>query len=116
MLDPLYKAQLAQTAHIPNSVLGNLTITHPYHPLNARSFDILMARQVNGTRRYSLRVGDNILCIPESWTDRCAIQPSQVESGAVIFNASHLAELVELLKSMKGFAEISAKPIDKPNN
>jgi hypothetical protein len=114
--DPLHKAQSVHTAHISNNNFGNLTITHPYHPLNGKSFDILKIKQINGARRYSLHVDNDILCVPESWTDRCAIQSNQVELGTAIFDMRHLTELVELLRSIKFISENSVIYIDKLND
>ena len=91
-------------------------IIHPYHPLYGKTFDILKVQQVNGIRRYSLCVGDDIRCVPESWTDRCIVQAIQSESEEFIFDVRYLAELVKLLKSIKFYAENPAKLIDSPNN
>jgi len=81
------------------------------------AFEILKVKKSNGVRQYSLRVGDDVLCVPETWTDRCiyGTPPVESETGAP-FDARHLAELSELLKSIKSFSETEAKTIDKSNN
>ena len=92
------------TAHLFNQALGKLIITHPYHSLRGNECEILKVKEINGIRRYSLRTGDGVICVPESWTDRCHIQQNELEN--VPFDARHLVELSELLKSIKNARKI----------
>lgn len=103
-----------QIAHRLNHVLGSLTITHPYHPLKGRIYDVLKVKEINSVRYYSLRVDDDITCVPESWTDRCIAVQS--ESTGIPFDARHLANLAELLKSLKYFSIEQVNPIDKSDH
>jgi hypothetical protein len=94
--------------------LGKFTITHPYHPLNGKSYDILKLTTISGVRHYLFLLADEIYCVPESWTDRCAIETSQPRAD-VPFDARHLAELADLLKAIKVFAKNAIKSVDGLN-
>jgi hypothetical protein len=96
-------AHSAQTAHIRKQVLGKLMITHPFHPLSGKTYDVLNVKQANGTNRYSIRCGDDILCVPESWTDRCVAKTSIDELVVSVFDARQLAELAKLIKQLNVF-------------
>ena len=81
--------------------MGSLTITHPYHPLKGQTYDILQIRKKNGERRYSLRIDNDVICVPESWTDR-SVLPKIESSGEISlpFNVHDLLELTRLLKAI----------------
>ena len=82
--------------------MGSLTITHPYHPLKGQSYDILKIKKINGERRYSLRVDDDVVCVPESWTDRCIVHQIDLsEDRHLPFSAAELAELAGLLRDLQ---------------
>ena len=95
--------------------MGKLTITHPFHPLRGQSYDILKVKEVSGAKRYSLRIGNDVLCVPESWTDRHIYQLDSTETEQVPFNVFCLFELVTLLKEKKNFVEISPNTVDNKN-
>lgn len=88
-------------AHLLNPVLGSLTITHPYHPLKGQNYDILKIKKINGVRHYSLDVGDDVVCVPESWTDRHIVQQMDADDTLLPFNTYDLMELARLLKMFK---------------
>ena len=76
--------------------LGTATILHPYHPLYGQSFPILKTRKVDGQRRYSLRSGDDVFSVPESWvtdTGQNAFSESYFDADTI----KSLLELAELL-------------------
>lgn len=59
-----------QIAHKANTLLGYTTITHPFHPLRGKNYEVLKVKEVNKERLYSLRTDSGVVCVPESWTDR----------------------------------------------
>lgn len=104
-----YQLPLARSAQITqklNTFLGSVTITHPFHPLNGESYDILEVKDMIGLRRYSLRTDSGVLCVPESWTDR---QKHKLDSQKIRFDAFTLKELTQLLQNL----EVAVNPVDK---
>ena len=56
-------------------------------------------KKQNGERRYSLRVENDVICVPESWTDRSVSPKAETDEDISLpFNAHDLAELTRLLK------------------
>ena len=99
---PRKQARSDRITHLLNLDLGSLTITHPYHPLKGQSYDILKIKKINGERRYSLRVDNDVVCVPESWTDRCVAHPIDLnEDRPLQFNAVDLAKLAGLLRDLQ---------------
>ena len=95
--------------------MGKFTITHPYHPLNGKSYDILKLDTKGGVRLFLFILGNEIYCVPESWTDRHIDQSVCSDATGIPFNAHHLAELADLLKVIKNLTENPLKPIDGLN-
>jgi len=89
-----------------------LVITHPYHPLNGKSYDILRVTTISGVRHYFLQADGGTLCVPETWTDRYISPCLQSETTDVPFDSRHLAELADLLKNIKKLSENSPRTID----
>jgi hypothetical protein len=94
-----------QTTHLPNDISGFLTITHPYHPRKGYAHEILKIKNVNNVRYCSLRAGEDVVCIPESFTNRAVCQPGQTAPLGTTLDVQHLAELVRLLKPLDYFSE-----------
>ncbi|WP_164826811.1 DUF5372 family protein, partial [Paenibacillus alginolyticus] len=87
-----------QNAHLVNSHLGMVTISHPFHPLQGQSFSLLSIREVNGLRRYSLQTDTGVVCVPETWTNHHApitLPPS------LSFDLLTLKELAQLLRTLE---------------
>lgn len=78
--------------------LGTATILHPYHPLYGQSFPILKTRKVDGQRRYSLRSGDDVFSVPESWV---------TDTGQNVFSESYFD--ADTIKSLLELAELLYK-------
>jgi len=98
-------------AHKTNTLLGCTTITHSFHPLRGKSYEVLKVKEVNRQRLYSLRTGSGVVCVPESWTDR-KLQPDSISGPKLPFNAITLKELAQLLLSFKN-APKAEKTVDK---
>jgi hypothetical protein len=69
--DPSRSERSKQNAHVVNSHLGMVTITHPFHPLQGQSFALLNIKEMDGLRRYSLQTDTGVVCVPETWINRC---------------------------------------------
>ncbi|MBC7961170.1 MAG: hypothetical protein H7X94_15020 [Vallitaleaceae bacterium] len=94
-----------------NPLLGSLKIIHPFHPLYGRHYNILEVKEVNGSRRYSLRTDSGVLCVPESWTDRQVERKQELDSHIIHFDAFTLKELAQLLKTLDDFSSVEVNPI-----
>jgi hypothetical protein len=92
-----------QITHKLNPLLGNVTITHPFHPLQGQSFAILSVKEVDGTRRYSLRTDSGVLCVPESWTDRQVGLNIDSDAPKIAFDALTLKELAQFIRTLEGY-------------
>jgi hypothetical protein len=91
--------------------LGNIKITHPFHPLYGQDFDILEVKEVNSSRRYSLRTDSGVICVPESWTDRQIEQKKESNSHMIHFDAFTLKELAQFLETLDDFSKSTASHI-----
>ena len=59
-----------QTAHVPYSLLGCAEISHPFHPLRGRRFEVLKQRRIAGVDTLILReLERGTLSVPREWTD-----------------------------------------------
>ena len=89
--------QSPRIAQLLNEDLGTATITHPFHPLNGKTFTILKIRRNPTGRSVSLLTDDDIFCVPESW-----IKPiDEDESIYSPFNADVLRSLLDFSKIYK---------------
>ena len=94
--------RLEQTALVPHSPLGWAEISHPFHPLRGRRFEVLKKRRVAGVDTLILReLERGTLNVPREWTDWA--DPSPYDS--LTLPPHHLAadclfELVALLDAL----------------
>src|ERR1700747_2965638 len=59
-----------QTALVPHSPLGWAEISHPFHPLRSRRFEVLKKRRVAGVDTLILReLERGTFSVPREWTD-----------------------------------------------
>lgn len=70
-------------------------IPHPYHPLYGQNFPILKTLKVDGQRRYSLRSGDDVFSVTESWV---------TDTGQNVFSESYFD--ADIIKSLLELAEL----------
>ena len=67
--DSAYR-RLEQTALVPHSPLGWAEISHSFHPLRGRRFEVLKKRRVAGVDTLILReLERGTLSVPREWTD-----------------------------------------------
>ncbi|MBF0585009.1 MAG: hypothetical protein HQL80_12365 [Magnetococcales bacterium] len=79
-------------------------MTHPFHPLSGKTFDLLHFRQNWGEKRvYYLDASENLASIPACWTDICADDPFIVMArGRSFFKATDLEQLTRLVREIEG--------------
>jgi hypothetical protein len=106
-------ARSAQITQKLNTLLGSVTITHPFHPLYGQNYTILKVKEVNGLRLYSLHTDSGAICVPESWTDRQVQQNQNLDLHTIHFDAFTLKELAGLLETLDHSSKIAVDPIGK---
>lgn len=68
--DPWASRRSEQTALVHRSSLGWAEISHPFHPLRGRRFEVLKKRRIAGVDALILReLERGTLSIPREWTD-----------------------------------------------
>jgi len=101
----LYKRRKgSHIAPVIDSLKQRFRITHPFHPLFSREFDLLEYRKSWG--RDSLNFIDDqgrVSTIPLEWTDAgCEQDPFvEVSAGRSFFRAEDLIRLADLVKGLK---------------
>jgi hypothetical protein len=87
---------------VPHSALGWAEISHPFHPLRGRRFEVLKKRRVAGVDTLILReLERGTLSVPREWTDWA--DPSPYDSLTLPphrLAADCLFELVALLDAL----------------
>lgn len=80
-----------------------MTITHPFHPLCGRKFEILTTREYQGQDIFSLKSDQQgAFGIPREWTDRADPCPyNDLDIPPPLFALHALIELVEMVKQKK---------------
>ena len=88
---------------MPHSPLGWAEISHPFHPLRGRRFEVLKKRRVAGVDTLILREMERgTLSVPREWTDWA--DPSPYDSLTLPphrLAADSLFELVALLDALR---------------
>lgn len=92
-----------QTALVSHSPLGWAEISHPFHPLRGRRFEVLKKRRIAGVDTLILReLERGTLSIPRAWTDWA--DPTPYDSVSLTphrLAADRLFELVALLDALR---------------
>jgi hypothetical protein len=94
--------RLEQTALVPHSPLGWAEISHPFHPLRGRRFEVLKKRRVAGVDTLILReLERGTLSVPREWTDWADPSPyDSLTRPPHQLAADCLFELVALLDAL----------------
>jgi Family of unknown function (DUF5372) len=80
--------------------LGWATVTHPFHPLSGKRFQVLKLRRIGGREVLSLfDEGRGTVTVPREWTDQAT--PSLYASGSESPPILHPVCLVQLLALSK---------------
>jgi hypothetical protein len=100
--DPPPWRRLEQTALVPHSPLGWAEISHPFHPLRGRRFEVLKKRRVAGVDTLILReLERGTLSVPREWTDWADPSPyDSLTRPPHQLAADCLFELVALLDAL----------------
>ena len=91
-----------QTALLHSSPLGWAEISHPFHPLRGRRFEVLKKRRVAGVDTLILReLERGTLSVPREWTDWADPSPyDSLTPPSHRLSADCLFELVALLDAL----------------
>src|SRR4029077_12874053 len=83
-------------------------VTHPFHPLFGRSFELLTRRKAWGEDRVFFYEGEHLRAVPASWTDA---EPAPVfvtvGAGRAHFRPEDLWRLAALVEELMGSRETS---------
>jgi len=79
-------------------------ITHPFHPWSGQEFELVTYLHTWGEHRvYFHKEGEHLVSVPATWTDIIVEDPVvQVAAGRVLFRATDLIKLAQLLKGLRG--------------
>ena len=79
-------------------------MTHPFHPLFGREFELVVHRQNWGEDRVHLHDQDGVLfSLPAAWTDVAAVDPFVViAEGRCPFTTAGLLGLADLVDGLRG--------------
>jgi Family of unknown function (DUF5372) len=86
-------------------------ITHPYHPLFERVFELVTCRQNWGEDRlwFYDREG-HLASVPTIWTDVAAVDPVVVVgAGQSLFRVADLLDLVQRIRSLEADQAVNKK-------
>jgi hypothetical protein len=74
-------------------------VVHPFHPLNGRRFELIVARDVWGESRvYFHDEQGQLRAIPTVWTTEAAVDPFvAIAAGRALFRVEDLLRLVNLV-------------------
>jgi hypothetical protein len=83
--------------------LGWATVTHPFHPLAGKRFQVLKRRKVGGRELLSLLdEGKGPIALLREWTDQAPPSPyAGVLEKPPILEAACLLKLLELVEGIK---------------
>jgi hypothetical protein len=100
---------------VPHSPLGWAEISHPFHPLRGRRFEVLKKRRVAGVDTLILReLERGTFSVPREWTDWA--DPSPYDSLTLPphrLAADSLFELVALLDALRPTPPPPGKDLQK---
>jgi hypothetical protein len=81
-------------------------VTHPFHPLHGRTFEVVERRRCQDGEYVSLAVdGARLERLPAAWTSLGFQEPFLVmAAGRSLFRVDDLAQLAELVAQFRGEA------------
>ena len=89
------RPSLELTALKSNIFSGYTIVTHPFHPLSGKKFEILANKYVNGRDVLSLRTINGVVAVLREWTDKADF--NIYENDCTLLSAMHLKELSNLV-------------------
>ena len=92
-------------------VEGRFCITHPFHPLRGREFELVDSRWSWGKEwMYCADDEGRLFAVPAQWTDRAQPDPFvMVAAGRALSRFEDLVHLAELVAAVGSRAEVSKK-------
>jgi uncharacterized protein DUF5372 len=73
-------------------------VTHPFHPLHGRKFELVDRRQTWGEDRVYYRDGRELKRMPATWTSAAVVDPFvKLSAGRALFRTDDLLALAELI-------------------
>jgi hypothetical protein len=74
-------------------------VTHPFHPLSGRAFELVEHRHNWGEDRVHLRgANGDLFCLPAAWTDAAAPEPfTVIAAGRCPFTTDDLLAAADLI-------------------
>ena len=104
-VSPVRHALWAQLSNTPNAdgESRRFYVTHPFHPLFERQFELLEYRKCWGEERvFYLDEERDVRSLPARWTSAVADDPwIVIASGRTMFRVDDLLELVLLIQGIK---------------
>ena len=93
---------LSSTALDDGGAERRLHVTHPFHPLCGREFEVVTYRKNWGDERVYVRgPDDRLLSLPVAWTDMGVASPFvMIAAGRSLFRFEDLLELSRLLEQL----------------
>ena len=89
-------------------------MTHPYHPLFGRSFELLTYRKTWGEDRVFFYDAGRLRALPASWTDAAPIVPFvAIAAGRAHFRLEDLLQLAELVETQRRERDVASKASGK---
>lgn len=90
------------TAPHVNQLKRHFTVTHPFHPLYQRQFELLSYRKSWGREFIDFQYDNGKTgAIPLTWTDADQVDPFlTISQGRSVFRVPELLQLVELIDLM----------------
>jgi uncharacterized protein DUF5372 len=77
-------------------------VTHPFHPLHGREWDLLTYRHNWGEDRVYFHDSGRVRSLPATWTSLSAVDPLvALGAGRSPFRVSDLLELAKLIEGME---------------
>lgn len=73
-------------------------VTHPFHPLHGREFELVDRRTTWGEDRVYYQDGENLKRMPASWTSAATVDPFvTLSAGRSLFRTEDLLSLSTLI-------------------
>ena len=83
-------------------------MTHPFHPLRGRRFELVDRRRTWGEDRVYYQDGGKLRRMPASWTSAAAPSPFiAISAGRSLFQVADLLELASLISRQR---EVQRQP------
>jgi hypothetical protein len=89
-------------------------VTHPYHPLFGRSFELLTYRKTWGEDRVFFYDAGRLRALPANWTDAAPVVPFvAIAAGRAHFRLEDLLQLAELVETQRRERDAASKASGK---